>query len=224
MNCGGAREGLISHLAVLMGRANRPCFAWLIVCWLYYCALSRCPLAVVSARPRRRQGPVINHVVATDSLSAATLIPVTQRNEGKERDERLKKGTKAKERERRGSPEVRGDTVNLWLHRHRRLRLRVPLSRSTPSNERHSLLYAAFFKAQRKRAFLLLKPYLLPAHSHRTIYLLDTSLSARVEEEEEEEEETEEGDACEVFISTGISLPPLIPSLGSPLLFIFCSQ
>ena len=104
MNCGGAREGLISHLAVLMGRANRPCFAWLIVCWLYYCALSRCPLAVVSARPRRRQGPVINHVAATDSLSGATLIPVTQRNEGKERDERLKKGTKAK---KEGEGEVR---------------------------------------------------------------------------------------------------------------------
>lgn len=51
MNCGGAWEGLISHLAVLMGLANRPGFAWLIISWLYYCALSRCPLAVVNVRP-----------------------------------------------------------------------------------------------------------------------------------------------------------------------------
>lgn len=82
MNCGGAWEGLISHLAVLMGLANRPCVARLFVCRLYYCALSRCPLAVVSVRPRRTPGPVINHIAAL-THSAPTLIPVTQRNEGK---------------------------------------------------------------------------------------------------------------------------------------------
>lgn len=82
MNCGGAREGLISHLAVLMGLANRPCSAWLIVCWLYYCVLSRCPLAVVSVRAPETPGPVINHSAAL-THSAPTLVPVTQWNEVK---------------------------------------------------------------------------------------------------------------------------------------------
>ncbi len=72
---------------------------------------------------------------------------------------------------------------------------------------------------------LLSKPYLLPLHSHRTIYLLDPSQSARVRRRRRRGRRRQrERDVCEVFISTGISLPPLIPSLGSPLLFMFCTQ
>lgn len=49
-----------------------------------------------------------------------------------------------------------------------------------------------------KREDLLSKPYLLPLHSHRTIYLLDPSLSARVRRRRRRRQE---GERCVRFSS-----------------------